>query len=51
MSTLGNPDFVSTVNQVILTNIQSPAQIKNATADYNARIDGSQIVYYGFLTS
>jgi hypothetical protein len=41
MSTPGMPELVSTVNQIILNDIKSPAQIKNATLDYNARIDGS----------
>ncbi len=41
MSTPGMPELISTVNQAILTGKQSPAQIKNATLDYNARIDGS----------
>jgi hypothetical protein len=34
-------ELISTVNQAILTGKQSPAQIENATLDYNARIDGS----------
>jgi hypothetical protein len=41
MSTPGMRELISTVNQAILTGKQSPAQIKNATLDYNARIDGS----------
>ena len=41
MSTPGMPELISTVNQAILTGKQSPAQIKNATLDYNARIDGT----------
>jgi hypothetical protein len=41
MSTPGMRELISTVNQAILTEKQSPAQIQNATLDYNARIDGS----------
>lgn len=41
MSTPGMRELISTVNQAILTGKQSPAQIKNATLDYNARIDGT----------
>jgi hypothetical protein len=41
MTTPGMTELISAVNQAILTGKQSPAQIKNATLDYNARIDGS----------
>jgi hypothetical protein len=41
MTIPGMPELISAVNQAILTGKQSPAQIKNATLDYNARIDGS----------